>query len=279
MSSPAPSDSAPEHPPGVAPPARGRSADLRVGDREALEAEVHRLVGAAHDRGILVRVLGSLAVSLHCPTARALVPTFERTYADIDLAAYRRQGREVAQLLVEHGYTEDREVSVSSEGLRGLFDGAGGVHVDVFFDRLDFCHVIPLDGRLDRDRPTLPLAELLLSKLQIVRLNDKDAVDVVLLLLDHELGRGDDDIIDVGVVARACAGDWGLWRTLTGNVDKVVALAGSYPQLSPAQRERVEHQAAALRTHLDGTPKGLSWKARARVGDRVKWWTDVDEVR
>jgi len=258
---------------------RGRNANLRIGDREALEAEVLRLVDAADARGLIVRVLGSLAVSLHCPDARALIPSFERTYADIDLAAYRRQGREVAQLLVEHGYVEDREVSLSSEGRRGLFDAPGGIHVDVFYDQLDFCHVIPLAGRLETDRPTLPLAELLLSKLQIVRLNEKDAVDVVLLLLDHELASGDADTIDVGVVARACAADWGLWRTLTGNLEKVVALASTYGQLSAGQRSRIERQVQAVRRAVDEAPKGLSWKARARVGDRVKWWTDVDEVR
>ena len=36
--------------------------------------------------------------------------------------------------------------------------------------------------------PTIPVTELLLSKLQIVKINEKDVVDVVLLLLDHPIG-------------------------------------------------------------------------------------------
>jgi hypothetical protein len=139
--------------------------------------------------------------------------------------------------------------------------------------------VIPVTGRLDVDRPTLPLAELLLSKLQIVKITEKDVVDVILLLLDHALGPTDDDTINVDLVARLCAADWGLWRTVTGNLAKVSALAPTYPQLSDGQRDRLGARVAELTARLEHEPKSFGWKTRARVGDRVKWWTDVDEVR
>jgi hypothetical protein len=169
---------------------------------------------------------------------------------------------------------------MTSEGRRGLYDhSVKGIHVDVFFDRLEFCHQIPLDGRLERDRPTVPLAELLLSKLQIVKINEKDVVDLILLLLDHELGDGDEGVIDVGRVAGLCAADWGLWRTTTLNLEKVSTLALSYPQLDSSRRERVIGQVAALAARLAAEPKSFAWRARARIGERIKWWTDVDEVR
>jgi hypothetical protein len=177
------------------------------------------------------------------------------------------------------GYREDREVSIRSEGRRAIFDDpAGRTHLDVFFDELEFCHVIPLAGRLEADRPTIPLAELLLSKLQIVKLNEKDVVDAVLILLDHELGEGDDDVIDASRIARLCTDDWGLWRTLTMNLEKVRALAASYPQLDEAQRTRVVEATASLKRTIDALPKPLAWRLRDRVGDRRQWWTDVDEV-
>ncbi len=249
-------------------------------DRAFLEAEVGRIVEAAEGVGVPVRVLGSLGVSLHSPSGARLLDSFARTYADIDFAAYRGDARTLLGMLAGMGYVEDREVYVASEGRRGLFDNPfNRVHLDLFYDRLEFCHVIPLAGRLERDHPTLPLAELLLSKLQIVKLNEKDAVDILLLLLDHELGGSDADTINADVVARLCASDWGLWRTTTGNLAKVVALADGYPQLDDAQRGRVRRQADALASRLDGEPKSLGWRTRARVGERVKWWTDVDEVR
>lgn len=248
--------------------------------RAVLEEEVRVIVDALDADGVPLRVLGSLGVSLHCPTSARLLPAFERTYADIDFAAYMRDGARVSARLKALGYEEDREVWMTSEGHRGLFDNpAKAIHVDVFYDRLEFSHVIPLDGRLERDRPTIPLAELLLSKLQIAKINTKDVVDVILLLLDHDLGELDGSVVDLRRVASLCAADWGLWRTATLNLEKVAALARTYAQLDQAQRDRVTTQVSALVDRLEAEPKPIAWRARARVGERVKWWTDVDEVR
>jgi hypothetical protein len=258
-----------------------RDQNAVILDRAALEREVERVIAATTAAGATVRVLGSIGVALHCPDAKALLPAFERTYADIDFAAYGRHARELTAAITGLGYREDREVSITSEGRRAIFDHptAPQVHLDVFFDQLEFCHRIPLAGRLEADSPTIPLAELLLSKLQIVKLNEKDVVDVILLLLDHELAKGDIDVIDIGRIARLCAADWGLWRTMTMNLEKVRAFAGGYRQLSEAQRTRVDGAAAELKRAIDAFPKPLAWRMRDRIGNRRQWWTDVDEVR
>ena len=258
-----------------------RDQNAVIFDRAALELEVDRIIDAAEEAGATMRVLGSIGVALHCPDAKALLPTFERTYADIDFAAYGRQAREVRAAIIGLGYREDREVSITSEGRRAIFDHPTSpqVHLDVFFDELEFCHRIPLAGRLGVDRPTIPLAELLLSKLQIVKLNEKDVIDTILLLLDHELGASDDDVIDVRLVARLAAEDWGLWRTLTMNLEKVARFAGEYRQLTDGQRARVIRATTGLKGAIDKIPKPLAWRMRDRIGDRRQWWTDVDEVR
>jgi hypothetical protein len=258
-----------------------RDQNAVVIDRASLEAEVERVIAAVEAVGAPIRVLGSIGVAIHCPDAKALLPSFERTYADIDFAAYSRHARAITGAISGLGYREDREVSITSEGRRAIFDHPTSpqIHLDVFYDQLEFCHRIPLSGRLEIDRPTIPLAELLLSKLQIVKLNQKDVVDTILLLLDHELGSGDADVIDVGRIATLCAAEWGLWRTLTMNLEKVRALAESYPQLEPGQRARALAAAASLKLAIDEIPKPLAWRVRDRVGDRRQWWTDVDEVR
>jgi hypothetical protein len=249
-------------------------------DRATLEAEVVRIVRAADDAGITVRVLGSIGVALHSHDAASIIPSFARTYADIDCAAYRRDARTLAAVLTGLGYEDDREIYVGSEGARSIFnDPVRHIHLDVFYDRLEFCHVIPLTGRLEVDRPTIPIAELLLSKLQIVRINEKDVVDIILLLLDHPLGSGDADTVDMRRVAGLCAADWGLWRTLTQNLEKVTALAVTYAQLTEDQRGRVLAAAGEVKARIDAEPKPMAWRMRDRVGDRRQWWTDVDEVR
>ena len=257
-----------------------REQNAVVMDRAALEREVDRVVGAVAERGAVIRVLGSIAVALHCPNASGLLPGFSRTYADIDFVAYKRGARAVAAAIGALGYVEDRQIFIFSEGRRAIFDHASAaIHIDVFYDRLEFCHVIPLAGRLEVDSPTIPLAELLLSKLQIVKLNEKDVVDAILLLLDHPLGEGDNDTIDVGRIAGLAAEEWGLWRTLTMNLKKVALLSAAYPQLDEAQRARVGAAVSALMGAIDAIPKPFAWRMRDRVGDRRQWWTDVDEVR
>ena len=249
-------------------------------ERTTLEAEVTRIVAAGAAAGVAVRVLGSIGVAMHSPDAASLLPGFDRTYADIDLVTYRRHAKSLSGMLSSMGYRDDREVFVASEGGRSIFDDrTRHIHLDVFYDRLEFCHVIPLSDRLEADSPTIPLAELLLSKLQIVKINEKDVVDTILLMLDHPLGQGDVDTIDADRVASLCAADWGLWRTLTMNLAKVADLAKTYGQLDDAQRGRVTGAATALKARIDIEPKPLPWRMRNRVGDRRQWWTDVDEVR
>lgn len=250
------------------------------GSLTAIEAELAEIVTAADAAAVTVRVLGSIGVAIRAPTAVALLAEDARTYRDLDLAAYRHDARALARVLTGLGYLDDREIAIASEGRRAIFDRPDHrFHIDVFFDRLEFCHVIPLAGRLEADRPTIPLAELLLSKLQIVKINQRDLVDTVALLVDRPLATADDEGIDLDRVARLCADEWGLWRTVSMNLAKVGTIAGSLPPLSLLQRNTVADAVARLKARIDDEPKPLAWKMRARVGDRRQWWTDVDEVR
>jgi hypothetical protein len=248
-------------------------------ERSKFEAEVRRIVEAASAAGLTVRLLGSLAFQIHCPRYGYLQAEMGRAYTDIDFAGYSGQAKGVRELLAGLGYQEDREVFVVTEGGRAIFeDRARRLHVDVFYERLDFCHIIPWNGRLEVDSPTLPLAELLLEKMQIVKINEKDVIDTILLLLEHSLGESDAETVNMARVARLCAEDWGLWRTTTMNLDKVRRLAQNYSQLSVDQKAHIDRQVQTALRRLETEPKTIAWRLRARVGDRVKWYKDVDEV-
>ncbi len=249
-------------------------------ERERFEAEVRRIVAAGDQAGLTLRVLGSLAFQFHCPQHGSLQARLGRAYTDIDFAGYGRQARQVSTLMASLGYGEDREIFVVTEGGRAIFENpANRLHVDVFYEKLDFCHVIRWDGRLEADSPTLPLAELLLEKMQIVKINEKDVIDTIMLLLEHPLGDDDAETINIARVARLCAEDWGLWRTTTMNLGKARDLAQGYPQLSHDHKAHVERQVTQALARLEAEPKPLVWRIRARVGDRVKWYKDVDEVK
>ncbi len=248
-------------------------------EREKFENELKRILKASDDAGVLLRVIGSLAFQMHCPQFGYLQAALGRAYTDIDFAAYARQNKQIAGLMASLGYNDNREVFIASEGDRAIFEKPGtGLHVDVFYEKLDFCHTIYWKDRLEVDSPTIPLTELLLEKMQIVQINEKDVIDTIMLLLEHPLGDIDKETINIKRTAVLCANDWGLWRTTTMNLNKVKQLAHHYSQLTGEQKEKVDAQVNTALSRLNGEPKSLAWKIRDRVGDRVKWYKDVDEV-
>jgi hypothetical protein len=98
---------------------------------------------------------------------------------------------------------------------------------------------------------TIPLAELFLSKAQIVELNRKDALDLVTLVLDHEAGPGDEETINVDLVAGLCAQDWGLYTTVSMAIEKLHQLLTSEEveleeALSQLVKERLNAQIVCL---------------------------------
>jgi hypothetical protein len=249
-------------------------------EREKFEKELKRIIEASNNAGLMLRVIGSLAFQMHCPNYGYLQAVMGRAYTDIDFAAYKKQSREIKTLMAGLGYIENREVFIISEGNRAIYENShNNLHVDVFFDKLDFCHVISWADRLELDAPTIPLSEMLLEKMQIVKINEKDVIDTIMLLLEHPLGEADEETINIARVARLCANDWGLWRTTTMNLDKVGNLAAGYPQLSDDLKSQVQTQVKQALARIESEPKSMAWRLRARVGDRVKWYKDVDEVQ
>jgi len=248
-------------------------------ERDKFENELKRILKASDEAGVLLRVIGSLAFQMHCPKYGYLQQAMGRAYTDIDFAAYSKQTKAVQELMAKLGYADNQEVFIVSGGERSIFDRAEiGLHIDIFWEKLDFCHIIRWTGRLEVDSPSIPLAELLLEKMQIVQINEKDVIDTIMLLLEHPLGDIDKETINIKRVAELCAADWGLWRTMTMNLNKVRLLAQGYDQLTSEQKAMIETQVNGALARIEAEPKALPWRLRARVGDRVKWYKDVDEV-
>ncbi len=248
-------------------------------ERDKFENELKRILKASEEAGVVLRVIGSLAFQMHCPKYGYLQQALGRAYTDIDFAAYSKQTKAIQDLMARLGYADNQEVFIVSGGERSIFDRAeAGLHIDIFWEKLDFCHVIRWAGRLEVDSPSIPLAELLLEKMQIVQINEKDVIDTIMLLLEHPLGDHDQETINIKRVAELCAADWGLWRTTTMNLGKVRVITQSYEQLTPEQKATVDAQVQKALTRIDEEPKSMAWRLRSRVGDRVKWYKDVDEV-
>jgi hypothetical protein len=147
--------------------------------------------------------------------------------------------------------------------------------VDVFVGSFSMCHKVPLDGRIEVDPVSIPLAELLLTKLQVVQLNEKDVRDALALLHDHDVGDADGETVNGARVAELCATDWGLWRTITQNLAACRAFAGS---VDVPDRETLDERFDALLGRIEDAPKSRAWRMRAKIGDRKRWYDLPEEV-
>lgn len=238
--------------------------------------EARRLVALAEDTGVAVRLLGGTAIHLRGGTRVAI--GFRRAPKDIDVAVPGGAGGETAALLKVAGYVPDEGFNVLEGSRRMLFyDTANGRQLDVFVREFTMCHRIPIAERLLLEPVTIPLAELMLTKLQIVQLNDKDEIDVLAMLCAHQVGARDGETINAGRIAELCARDWGLHRTATLNLERLrarVAQAG----LAPADAARIVAGLNGISDAIEKAPKSGRWRLRARVGERVRWYEEPDEV-
>lgn len=251
------------------------SANGRLIEPDVFDEAV-RLLSAAERASVQVRVLGGIAIALHA--GELLHPAFRRAIGDIDLVTPKGEGRKVADFLTDQGYTPNKTFNAMHGARRLLFyDEPNDRQLDVFVGTFEMCHQLPLSDRLELERQTLPLAELVMTKLQIVKLNRKDAFDLYSLLLTHEVADGDSETINSAWIAELCSRDWGLYRTLQLNLARLRADL-NVPGLEPAELETIDRRIRALEEAIERAPKSTKWRMRARVGDRVRWYEDPEEV-
>lgn len=251
---------------------RVAEVNVRLAPLSDLREEAVRVLDAAAASGVVLRATGGLGVCLQCPSAG--VPPLSRLYNDLDLVGRRGDAKRISDLLTSLGYTADEEFNKFHGHQRLYFlDRPNDRHLDVFVERIVMCHELDLTGRLEADPRTLTPADLLLTKLQVVEVNERDLKDASALLVDHPIAP---DGIDAGRVTELLASDWGWWRTSTATLDAVVAYAGSIDSF--AAEERVRERASELRERIDAAPKTLKWKLRAKVGERVRWYELPEEI-
>jgi hypothetical protein len=239
----------------------------------------NNIVAEAQKQGAVIRLLGAVAFHIHCPTYGHFQQEAKRHFTDLDFAAYFSHNAAIRKAFTKLGFEEDREVAVVFARERMIYNMPGTeLHVDIFFDKLNFCHPIPWAGRLEVDSPTIPLAELLLEKMQIVQINPKDIIDTIMLFREHLLDTSDHDTINASRIAAMCAKDWGLWRTVTMNLNKTIEISKEYSWLADADRDIVIDKVGQLLKIIDAQPKSSSWNIRNKIGDRVKWYKEVHEV-
>jgi hypothetical protein len=247
-----------------------------------IPTEAIRLVEAASARSLLLRVTGSVAVRIHSSTHADLIDALgRRQFRDIDFWSYSSQQKDLKQMLEVDGYVADPQMKHAREwGVKRLIyeHPTTRVHIDVFMDELVMSHTIDFKGRLEADAPTVPLADLLLSKFQIHEITENDLIDMTVLLAEHDFGSGDRERIDLDRVVEPLKANWGFYYTTMQNIEKCAEAVSRYRDLQSELAATVRERLEAMRERIEAAPKSRRWKIRSRVGTRSPWYETVEDV-
>jgi len=239
--------------------------------------EAERIISTAESQHITLRLLGGTAFGIRCPSAKHRAVA--RTYPDIDLVGLKKQSRTLRKFFTSMGYEDNKMFNALRGSTRLMFfDMPNKRRIDIFLDYFDMCHKIELRDRLSIDPKTLSLADLLATKLQVVKTNEKDIKDMVALLLDHDVASSDEPEKVNGMrIAKLCGEDWGIYKTFTIVLAKILVVLEQL-ELSPDERKLVRDRVERLSKMIEDEPKSMKWKMRARIGEKSVWYKLPDDL-
>jgi hypothetical protein len=231
--------------------------------------EGRRVVEDADDRDLVVRTIGGTAIDEKCETMQE--EPFEREYRDVDFVTTREYESHVTTLMTDLGYEENKRLNTMHRYRMEFFDPVNERKADYIIDKFRFSHSWGLRDRVERDHPTMPIEDLLLSKLQIAEISDRDVRDVIAMMNDHPIAtEPDEDAIDASYVADLCRRDWGLYKTTTMNLERVEEYLRNHDL--PIDQSRLQDRATTLYNAIEEEPKTIRWKLRSLLGERKQWY-------
>src|SRR5208282_4140008 len=225
--------------------------------------ETERIIDLADKQNVTLRLFGGLAIRFHCPSATHR--SLERKYADIDFMGLSKQARSIKKLFLELGYAP-REVFNAYYGDQRLIfnDLANERRIDIFLDVFKMCHKFEFKNRLILNKPTIPLADLLATKLQVVHITEREYRDIIALVHDHETING-------LRLAQLCSEDWGIYKTFSINIGFVMMALKEF-QLDSEYESVARKHLEELTSRIENVPKTTGWKIRARIGEKKRWY-------
>jgi len=239
--------------------------------------EALRLAHAARDQELPVRLLGGTAVWVRSPSAN--LPALSRTYGDVDVITLSNAVRRITTFFEEMGYVPDKLFNALHGAQRlNFMDPGRDRPLDVLLDRFAMCHTLDLRHRLTLEPLTIPLADLFLTKLQVVQINEKDLRDLVALIADHPVEGSSGEVLDLERLTSVLGHDWGFEHTVRRNLIRLRESLDDY-DITSEMRTTVAERIDAITTALDHGKKSAGWHARAVIGERIRWYELPEDVQ
>jgi hypothetical protein len=238
---------------------------------EDIHEETKRILSNAEQRGVVLRLVGGLAIRFHCPSAER--EPLAREYVDVDLVGHKRQSKQIKKLFLDLGYTPRDRFNALHGDTRLIFnDLRHERRADIFLDVFRMCHEFDFKDRLNIEPYTLSLADLLATKLQVVQKTEREYKDLMCILLDHEIGTGDQpERVNGARLAKLASQDWGIYRTFKQTISDLMSVLSAYG-LSLDQQRIISERAQRILDMIEKAPKSMAWKIRAKIGENASWY-------
>jgi len=238
-----------------------------------LQKAAFDILNAAENNNIKARLLGGTAVYILCSSAHKA--PLSRRINDLDFVVAKRQAASFGKLLTEFNFKENRRFNSIHGDTRMLFED-DITQVDIFVGKFLQCHEFDLEKQIAKREYTIPLADLLLTKLQIVEINEKDLLDILSILKDYSLDTGEGkNLINVIRIIEVTSKDWGWYMTVFRNLKKIHFFAEKI--LEPNEYHLILESVSTLQNEMINSDKSLNWKARAIIGSRIIWYNLPEE--
>ena len=243
--------------------------------------EARRLTEEAQKSGIFLRVMGPIALHIYFPEHidlyRRMERLGERVFTDIDYASYGKNRGKMIAFFNAQGYQVEKRSLMMSGGARHIYFGERIPMIDVFFDELNYNHPIKYKDRLEIHPYCVSLTDLLLQKLQIVKINDKDLKDALLLLLAASVGDKNNGMVNLKYTSEIMSDDWGFYYTSTTNLKKVMDAGRNLSVLTEQNRSTIINKVYLLLEAIEKAPKSGKWKKREKTGAKKPWYNEVTD--
>ncbi len=243
-----------------------------------MRAECQRILAEAHAQHVLLRVIGGMAVHLHCATA-SREPSLAREYGDLDFVTASPDDQRMRAFFESVGFSANARFNALQGASRMIFDSKeSDWHIDVFINKFHMCHDIKFSHeRLEQDPVTIPLADLLLTKCQIVSINPKDVKDIAAILIEHPLGDIDQETISMPRILDVTCHDWGFYTTVRMNLERIPQLLETL-RLPEEHASLVTEKLVEIGKRMESAPKTAAWRARALVGKAMPWYEEPEDA-
>ncbi len=243
-----------------------------------MQAECERILEAARNQNVLLRVIGGMAIHMHSPSSSCL-PYLAREYGDLDFVTVSPDDQRMRVFFESIGFSANARFNLLQGSTRMIFNSLeSDWHIDIFINNFHMCHDIKFNHeRLTQDPVTIPLAELLLTKLQILSINPKDVKDIAALLLEHPLGDHDQETINLPRILEVTSRDWGFYTTVQMNLERIPELLATQ-NIPEAEARIIVGKMEKMKDQIEAATKTTSWKLRALFGKSISWYEEPEDA-